>query len=283
VKSLRPDDPKRARKKELWSLAREIAPYVAAEHPDGIFLVPTRAHRKFFLRGAPKDAIVLGRAVDILRARGRETEGTLFVDVGAHIGTTSIVALTRYSFGRAVAIEPDPENARLLRANVALNGLHERVAVVEAAVSDTAGTQLFLPGRRDDPAYLWMKGEIVNELRPRAISIRTLTLNGLCETNMIDPSEAGVVWLDCQKHEEQALRSASAVFAERVPIVFALRPRKLGAFSSVLPALERAYEVVIDLRRPNSDPEAAWTPVLHPVGDLLSMPTRKGLTDVLVC
>ena len=41
-----------------------LTPYVAAEHPDGVFLVPTRAHKKFFIRGEPKDARVFERAVE---------------------------------------------------------------------------------------------------------------------------------------------------------------------------------------------------------------------------
>ena len=56
------------------------------------------------------------------RSRGRS-----FVDVGANIGTTTIPALLSHGFETAVAIEPEPENVRVLRMNVLLNDLEDRV------------------------------------------------------------------------------------------------------------------------------------------------------------
>jgi FkbM family methyltransferase len=262
-----------------------LTPYLAAEHPDGVFLVPTRAHKKFFIRGEPKDARVLERAVEILRRTGQGPEQSTLVEVGAHIGMTSIAALTRHGFERAVAIEPDPENLRLLRANVALNGLHERVTVIDGAVTDTPGRRQFLPGTRKGPAgtYSWMKGQLTDAPSPGSITLRTFTLDGLCEAGLIDPATTGLVWLDCQKHEERALRSASILFERRVPIVFVLRPGKLERSRPLVRALVRAYESVVELRHPAPRPEVAWNPVFQPIDAIVSLSDRKRLTDVLVC
>jgi len=59
-------------------------------------------------------------------------DGDRVVDVGAQIGTFSLLAASRGA--RVVAVEPSPMNLELLRHNVALNGFEERVGVVEAAV-----------------------------------------------------------------------------------------------------------------------------------------------------
>jgi FkbM family methyltransferase len=64
---------------------------------------------------------------------------TLFVDIGAHIGTHTIYALRTGRFGRAVAFEPEPRNARLLAMNIAENGLSQAVTVVRKAAGAAKG------------------------------------------------------------------------------------------------------------------------------------------------
>ena len=72
--------------------------------------------------------------------------GDVFIDVGANVGYFSVVAASVVGAEGAVfAFEPDPDNCRLLRANAELNGLDDRVIVVEAALSDASGPgELFL-------------------------------------------------------------------------------------------------------------------------------------------
>ena len=53
--------------------------------------------------------------------------GDVFVDVGANIGYFSVLAACLVGEGGQVfAFEPDPDNFRLLRDNVALNGFSSR-------------------------------------------------------------------------------------------------------------------------------------------------------------
>jgi FkbM family methyltransferase len=65
--------------------------------------------------------------------------GDCFVDIGAHIGYFTLPVARRIGpLGTVVAIEPTPDSAACLRANVALNDFGW-VTVVEAAASDVAG------------------------------------------------------------------------------------------------------------------------------------------------
>jgi FkbM family methyltransferase len=59
-------------------------------------------------------------------------EGTVFYDVGAHIGFFSLPAARIAA--RVIAFEPDPENAQRLRAHVVRNHLDHKIEVVEAAL-----------------------------------------------------------------------------------------------------------------------------------------------------
>ncbi len=54
------------------------------------------------------------------------------VDVGANIGFTSLYFASRYGARLVVAVEPDPDNATLLRRNLAQNGIE--AVVLESAV-----------------------------------------------------------------------------------------------------------------------------------------------------
>ncbi len=66
--------------------------------------------------------------------------GDTFLDVGANIGYFSILAAAAVGeAGRVMAYEPDPENYRLLQANVELNALRPRVISTAAALSDANG------------------------------------------------------------------------------------------------------------------------------------------------
>src|SRR5580658_5386055 len=84
-------------------------------------------------------------AIELLRKHEVYAEGeNLLIDVGANIGVICIPAVARGYVKRAIAIEPDPGNCRLLRTNVALNGLTETVSVHEVACGTLDGEKLLL-------------------------------------------------------------------------------------------------------------------------------------------
>ena len=75
--------------------------------------------------------------VKIIKKVGKE--GGVYLDVGANIGMhTLIMAFVAGINGRVIAIEPDPEAAARLRANIEMNGL-SNVSVVEAALTASDG------------------------------------------------------------------------------------------------------------------------------------------------
>lgn len=66
--------------------------------------------------------------------------GTAFLDVGANLGYFSLLAARWVGpGGRVDSIEPDPLNRQRLQANLAANGLEQRVKVHGIAASDHAG------------------------------------------------------------------------------------------------------------------------------------------------
>jgi FkbM family methyltransferase len=73
----------------------------------------------------------------------RVGEDTRFLDVGANIGFFTVVVAQKARRGKVWSLEPDPGNFRLLRTNVALNGLEGRVDARNLAADDRQGSLFF--------------------------------------------------------------------------------------------------------------------------------------------
>jgi len=71
--------------------------------------------------------------------------GDLFVDVGANIGSYTVLASAVCS-AHSIAIEPDPGTVRFLKRNVEINRIEDRVTVIETAVGAAPGTVRFTIG-----------------------------------------------------------------------------------------------------------------------------------------
>jgi FkbM family methyltransferase len=272
----------RRRKREFFGLARELTSYVAADRHGLSFLVPTRSDGKIFLKGTRWEFVVLERAVAILRAAGQPVDGSTFVDVGAFVGTTTIPALALHGFGRAVCVEPDRDNLRLLRANLCLNGLDHRATVLAGAASATSGSSLFLPGSRLGELVRATKGRLTDEASTGAFRVATLTLDDLVGRGIVDPSKTGLLWLDCQKQELAALGAADRLIDAGVPVVFALRQQQFQESGRTVARLMESYEHVVNLRLGGKRPASAWEGQPVPIERLPELAGRKALTDVLL-
>lgn len=64
---------------------------------------------------------------------------SLILDLGAHHGFFAVAALHRWPGARLVAVEPSGEGVARIARNVALNGMSERVRIVQAALASAPG------------------------------------------------------------------------------------------------------------------------------------------------
>jgi FkbM family methyltransferase len=72
--------------------------------------------------------------------------GDLFVDVGANVGSYTVLAAA-VAGADVIAFEPDPDTARYLRRNVAINNIADRVEIHECALGAAEGSISFTVGR----------------------------------------------------------------------------------------------------------------------------------------
>lgn len=231
---------RRLARAEFFDGARRTTRLLGVESGGNEFVVRTNDSsigRKLFVKQARPEMSVLRQAMEITGP----PRGT-FVDVGANIGTVVITALA-LGFDRAVAVEPGPENARLLRANLALNGMQDRCRVVEAAATNAIGAVSL---------KLNKQGGGRNAIAPGGIEVAGVTLDSLA---VEDP---GMVWLDVQGHEGHALDGASALLAYRAPLVFEYHPaalRRRDGLELLEAAVRPTHPKLFDLRFRPDDPE----------------------------
>lgn len=181
-------------------------PYLVTGHPEH-FVVATADKvigRELFLRDE-FDFAKLQTALAIIEREGLPRPQHL-IDVGANIGTIVIPALARGLMQSATAIEPHPTNLRLLRANLALNGLSERVRVLAQAVGAESGASLFLT-------------ESLTNSGNHSIGRTGLPIPSSRLDDVECPSDGALLWMDIEGYEGHALRGAPNLLAAGIPVV----------------------------------------------------------------
>jgi len=141
----------------------------------------------------------------------------LLVDVGAGSGFSCLNALSALGFQRAIAIEPHPENGRLLEEARHKNGLAERLKVVQCAAADAEG-----------------------EIEVDGVRVRTRTLDAILEADMVRPHDLAVVRINAQGTEGAVLKGAQQLIESGVPLVIHLskdsvqRERRCATIATLL-------------------------------------------------
>ncbi|WP_082827176.1 FkbM family methyltransferase [Rhodanobacter thiooxydans] len=147
----------------------------------------------------------LQTAIEILILQGQSPPSHL-IDVGANIGTITIPALKRGLMQTATAIEPHPGNLRLLRANLALNGIEDCVTVRAQAVGDRTDTNLFLH-------------ESTINSGNHAIGSDGILVHSSRLDDLPLPPTPALLWMDIEGYEGHALTGASGLLSTGMPVV----------------------------------------------------------------
>lgn len=230
------DDPEaevRRRRRDYFASAAAETPFLAVETDGQTYFVSTRdvgVGRAMFVSGRRGDQEALRQALMRLEALGHKLPAErVFVEVGANIGTTTVPALCRHGFARAVAIEASPDNLRVLRLNLVANGIDERVLVIAAAASDRPGELEFDTTSPQQGGHRVWRPTTLTEVKKRRAGSRSIsnvpaiTLDSLVANGTIDVASAALLWVDAPKHEAQVLLGASRLLEAGVPIVAAIR------------------------------------------------------------
>ncbi len=141
---------------------------------------------------------------------GRYFKGGVLVDVGANIGNHSIYALKFLGATRVIAFESNPAAARLLKVNLALNDVSDRVDHRLAGLSNThGGAKLIAPSHKDLGSTRVSVG---------AADADCLVLPG--DEALANERTIAMIKIDTEAMELQVLEGLTATLARHRPILF---------------------------------------------------------------
>ena len=213
---------------------RQINRLLIAQHEQGAMIIPSNDRyiaREVFVHGAFQDS-TLREVHQILQARRPDNMPDTLIDMGANIGVICIPAIAEGYFKRAIAIEPAPATARLLRANIALYGLESVISVFETALSDCDGEvefELSADNWGDHRVSVVSEANALGERERSKIRVPMCRFDALdCEVN---PAKS-LVWIDVQGYEGFVLAGAKNLTAANTPMVVEIWPYGLDRAQS---------------------------------------------------
>jgi len=149
---------------------------------------------------------------------GWQAEGVI-VEVGANIGTTTLMLA---SHAPVIAFEPISSNVALLRQNLLVNDLQDRVTVRAAAVSEVSGEvtmELSVDNHGDHRVRLTNTPGSYDEQARGTVSVPSVRLD-----DELRAQNVSLVWMDAQGHEAQVLAGAPNLLASAAPMVIEYWP-----------------------------------------------------------
>jgi FkbM family methyltransferase len=220
----------------------------------------------------------------VLEHLGHPQRGRTVVEVGGNVGTTTIPLLVRFGAVRVEAFEPAPANLRLLRCNLVLNDLEDRVVLHQLAVSDRNGSvnlELCEENSGDHRVQAVDRSwEVLGESTRATTAVGARRLKDALTTS---PAEVGLVWVDTQGHEGHVLAGASTLLGRGIPWVVEYWPYGLtraGGLDLLHALVDEHFEVVVDVRASRE----RGSVVKVPTGGLaeLGVGLGTGYTDLIL-
>jgi len=253
----------------LFRQARRATPLLGVEEPDGVrYIVSTRDSAGVgfftFVNGGAVEADLMNRLLDQLAERGaaNSLHGMRVLELGANIGTETVSMLVRLGADRVIAVEPDAENVRLLRANLALNGVEQRADVHHIAVSDVDGTLLLERSDANWGDHRIRVGEApgvprFGESTRGTIEVAARTVDSLVTDGVLELDAIDLVWMDVQGHEAHVLAGASSLAATSIPVLTEYWPyglERAGGLDRFHRLVAERYATVVDLHADTPEP-----------------------------
>lgn len=144
--------------------------------------------------------------------RERIKPGAICLDVGANVGVY-VLQFAHWSApgGQIIAFEPNPAARAVLDKHIRLNGLSERVTVVQAAVGAAGGEAEFFAAEADGMSRLGAPNQLIAD-RVSVMTVPVVTLDEYCEAQQVEPD-----WLlmDIEGFEIAALSGARRLIENR--------------------------------------------------------------------
>lgn len=141
------------------------------------------------------------------------TECNVIVDLGAHIGSYGIFSLAYMKGSKGIALEPLPENVQLIKLNAELNGVADRLEIINGAVGvgDKMTISSLDPTTDSGKMHEFIGNRNITSMSHRAVEVKVYTLKMLLD--LVESKwgfkQVSVIKLDVEGTEGDFFRRAS--------------------------------------------------------------------------
>lgn len=170
-------------------------------------------------------------------------------DIGANLGVTCIPAVQRKMIQTAIAVEPVMQNYNILKMNIILNKLEEKIMHYNCALSDKtnndAKIEISKNNSGDHKVILEKNLDMLNQTN-NTQKIVTDKFDNLFKN--IDGNK-DLIWIDTQGHEPKVLMGAENLLKSKAPIVIEFWPYELkrnGLWAQMFEILKK-FDFFVDL------------------------------------
>lgn len=149
----------------------------------------------------------------------------LFVDVGANAGTYSLLA-AKLAKSNVIALEPCQAAVQSLKSNLVLNGVADRVEIIEKGASDKIGALRFT-------ANIDALNRVTDRDGPNTVECRVAPLN-----DILAEKAPVLIKIDVEGHERWVIEGARKAFASPSLIAVQIETGDAAVENNVLGMME---------------------------------------------
>jgi FkbM family methyltransferase len=114
------------------------------------------------------------------------------LDVGGNIGYYALLEASLLKTGKVYVFEPDPRNFKILRKNIELNNLQQKIKAYPYALAEEEGVREFYLGRKTNLSSLIRQHKDID-----SISVQSMRLDNFDEINNIDFIRMDIEGYEC--------------------------------------------------------------------------------------
>jgi FkbM family methyltransferase len=203
---------------------------------------------KFFCRINRDDFLFMTNHENEIMEYFNPNEGDTVIDVGAHIGLYTLIAAKRVgSSGKVIAIEPDPDNFKILKKNILLNQLSNVEALECAVYSTKEKLKLFLPeleqGRTIFNTVMQDRAGTSNNF----LEVEANTLDNILNENNIQ--RVNWIKIDVEGAELEVLKGAVDTLSSNKNITLVIEIHGMENYIQMIEYLRRSHLRIIYEKR----------------------------------
>lgn len=152
----------------------------------------------------------------------------VFIDIGANLGIHSIIAARHMGKDcKVIAVEPIKSNQKLLKRNIKLNKISEKVTLIPTALSSEKGTQTMYFEDGFSPAASFKSDSFLNN----SVNVPTETLDSIISKYKLAPN---LIKIDVEGAEYEVLKGSKKTLSITNNLLIEIHNYKLNEFGTSL-------------------------------------------------